>query len=54
MPAAGSITPGSGVPVAIGRNPQKYGVLDGVLDQVRIYNRRLSAAEIVELYSTLQ
>jgi hypothetical protein len=54
MGAAGSITVGSTVPVAIGRNAQNYGSFNGVLDQVRIYDRTLSAAEVSEMYITMQ
>jgi hypothetical protein len=54
MAATGSITAGNTVPVAIGRNPQGYGAFNGVLDQVRVYNRALTGGEIAEMYSTIQ
>jgi hypothetical protein len=54
MSAAGTITVNSGIPVAIGRNPQAYGPFDGIIDQVRIYNRELTTSELGSLYNSGQ
>ena len=35
--------------VAIGRNPQAYGAFDGAIDDVRVYQRALSASEVLVL-----
>jgi hypothetical protein len=37
--------------VSIGRNPDSYGYFSGALDDMRIYQRALSAAEIAALLS---
>jgi hypothetical protein len=42
----GSIATSSSIPVNIGRNPDNSNHLRGTLDDVRIYNRGLSASEI--------
>jgi hypothetical protein len=52
LAATGSIATAASVPVAIGRNPQSYSPFDGIIDQVRVYNRALDTAEISELYTS--
>jgi VCBS repeat-containing protein len=54
MAATGPVTGSSAVPVTLGRNPQNFGAYDGNIDEVKIYNRALSAAEILSLYSSTQ
>ena len=49
LAVSGSITGNSAVPVWIGLNPDGAGRFDGIIDQVRIYNRALSLAEISSL-----
>ena len=47
----GPIDAGPTVPVAIGANGTAERFFDGILDDVRVYNRALSATEIAELYA---
>ena len=47
----GALNTSSSVPVSIGRNPDSYGYFSGALDDMRIYQRALSAAEIAALLS---
>ena len=54
MPASGTITVNSSVPVAIGRNPQTYGAFDSIIDLVIIYNREFTTSELGSLYSSGQ
>lgn len=49
MPMSGAITTDSSVPVWIGLNPDGSNPFDGLIDQVRVYNRALSPAEIQAL-----
>jgi hypothetical protein len=51
LAASGSINTNSSVPLWIGSNPVGGNVFDGVIDEVRIYNRSLSAAEIASIYN---
>ena len=48
-PKSGSMDAGNSVQVAIGRNPTGYGPFDGLIDDVRIFTRALSDAEIQAL-----
>jgi PKD repeat protein len=43
---SGTISTSTSVPVALGSQPQGGSAFDGLLDDVRIYNRALSAAEL--------
>jgi hypothetical protein len=52
LAATGAITTSASVPVAIGRNPQAYAPFDGIIDEVRVYNRALDTSEISSLYSS--
>ncbi len=45
----GTLATSSSVPVSIGRNPDSYGYFSGALDDLRIYQRALSAAELAAL-----
>jgi hypothetical protein len=54
MSVSGSINTNSGVPTWIGSNPVDGNRFDGVIDEVRIYNRALSATEVTNLYQTSQ
>lgn len=47
----GTIATSSSVTANIGRNPDAYGYLSGALDDVRIYQRALSASEIATVMS---
>ena len=53
MPLSGPVTADPAVPVAVGAQPQNAGnnAFDGLIDDVRIYTRALSNAEIAELAS---
>jgi hypothetical protein len=42
----GTIATNASVPVAIGRNPQAYGAFQGAIDEVRLYQRALTVADI--------
>lgn len=46
MAKSGSLSSGSTVPVWIGNNPGGYEPFDGVIDEVRIYSRALTASEV--------
>lgn len=46
----GDVTSGPTVPVWIGGSPSNEKYFDGQIDDVRLYNRGLSATEITELY----
>src|SRR3989344_4224642 len=46
---SGTISTNSSVPVNLARNPDGSNYLDAELDEVRIYNRGLSANEIIEV-----
>ena len=46
IPKTGVISANSTIPVWIGRNPGNYSPFDGMIDDVRIYNRALEASEI--------
>jgi PKD repeat protein len=48
----GTISTGAGVPVALGSQPQGGSGFDGLMDDVRIYNEALSAAEIQAIMNT--
>ena len=48
---SGSVSADPGVPAWIGRNPDGYGPWDGIIDEVRIYERALSQDEIATLFS---
>ena len=37
--------------MSIGNNPVNNGYFPGIIDDVRIYNRALSAAEILAIYN---
>ena len=50
-PAGGAIDTNPTVPVAIGANGTAEQFFDGVLDDVRVYNRALNATEIADLYA---
>ena len=52
MAASGNITGHTSAPSVIGANPNAYGVFNGLIDEVRIYSRAMSAAEIGELANT--
>jgi hypothetical protein len=52
--ATGGIDGSTTAPVTIGESPDGAGAFDGVIDQVRIYNRALTASEIASLHSTGQ
>jgi hypothetical protein len=43
---SGAMTSGADVPVEIGRNPDGSNFMHGVIDDVRIYNRALTPAEV--------
>jgi PKD repeat protein len=45
----GALATNASVPVAIGRNPQAYGAFMGAVDDVRLYQRSLSVADIQAL-----
>jgi len=45
----GALNTSSAVGVDIGRNPDSYGYLSGKLDDMRVYNRALTASEITTL-----
>jgi hypothetical protein len=47
----GRISTDPGVGVSIGRNPDGYGEWNGGIDDVRIYNRALTAHEVFDLYN---
>ena len=49
---SGAIDGSATAPVRIGESPNGAGAFDGVIDQVRVYNRVLSASEISSLYSS--
>ena len=49
-PVAGPVNTNGSVPVALGANGSPEQFFDGVLDDLRIYDRVLSASEISELY----
>ncbi len=50
-PAGGAIDTNPTVPVAIGANGTAEQFFDGVLDDVRVYNRALNATEIADLFT---
>jgi hypothetical protein len=43
---------GSGAPIVIGLRPDNAVIMDGAMDEVRIYNRELTSNEIVALYNS--
>ena len=43
---SGALGTNSGVEVTIGQTPDGYGTFDGSIDEVRVYNRVLTAQEI--------
>lgn len=49
-PKTGNISTSGAVPAAIGDQPQGARAFDGLIDDVRIYNRALSSADIKALY----
>ncbi|MNC93844.1 hypothetical protein D3C83_105630 [compost metagenome] len=53
MSKTGSVAASASVPVTIGRSPEgsAFTQMSGALDDLRIYNRGLSAAEIAALAS---
>jgi hypothetical protein len=48
---SGAIATSAAVPASIGRNPDGSNFLHGVIDDVRIYNRALTSAEIAQIIS---
>jgi hypothetical protein len=48
---AGTLATSASVPVAMGRSPEGSNYLQGALDDVRLYNRALTAGEINFLFS---
>jgi hypothetical protein len=48
----GGLATDASIPVAIGRNPQPYEPFDGIIDDVRIYQRALTATDIRALVGT--
>jgi chitodextrinase len=44
---SGLLSTDASVPTSIGSNPQIYGVLDGTVDDLRIYNRALTSNEVL-------
>ena len=49
MSKTGSIDINNLVGINIGRNPDGYGVFDGVIDEVRVYSRALTEVELLQL-----
>lgn len=47
---SGNVNNNSGVPINIGRNPDGYGEWAGEIDELRVYARALTNAEIQTLY----
>ena len=52
-PKTGSMATNSGIGVNIGRNPDGYGKWKGAIDDVRIYDRALTPAEVGILHTDL-
>ncbi len=48
---SGSLSTDPAVPARIGRNPDGYGPWDGIIDDLRIYDRALNEEEIATLFS---
>jgi hypothetical protein len=46
----GTVATSASVPVSIGRSPEGSSYMHGAIDEVRIYNRGLSASEITDVY----
>lgn len=51
-PVGGAVDTSGSVPVAIGANGSTEQFFDGILDDVRVYDRALSASEISDLYTS--